>query len=42
MAVTIPVLAKAQIGHFAEVQVLKVLGGGKARGPGRSWTGTRG
>jgi hypothetical protein len=27
MAVTIPVLAKAQIGHFVEVQVLKVLGG---------------
>ena len=27
MAVTIPVMAKARIGHFAEVQVLKVLGG---------------
>jgi hypothetical protein len=36
MAVTIPVMAKAQIGHFVEVQVLEVLGGGKARGPGRN------
>ena len=27
MAVTIPVMAKARIGHFAEVQVLKALGG---------------
>ena len=27
MAVTIPVMAKARIGHFAEVQVLKVRGG---------------
>ena len=27
MAVTIPVMAKARIGHFAEVQVLEVLGG---------------
>ena len=36
MAVTIPVMAKARIGHFAEAQVLKALGGGKARGPGRN------
>ena len=27
MAVTIPVMAKARIGHFAEAQVRKVLGG---------------
>jgi hypothetical protein len=26
MAVTIPVMAKARIGHFAEAQALKVLG----------------
>jgi hypothetical protein len=33
MAVTIPVLGKAQIGHFAEVQVLKVRGGRKRPKP---------
>ena len=27
MAVTIPVMAKARIGHFAEVQVLRTPGG---------------
>jgi hypothetical protein len=38
MAVTIPVMAKARIGHFAEAQVLK---SGTSR-RGRSWVGTRG